>query len=323
MTHLLFMEMIITMRIGDKYFDKDNILTIYKIFKHSIKVRFNGETRYRYIKKSVLNTYRYLNPIGYIESFYIKDDKECDYEDLTFIFFPNLDSSIWSHSNNANPSLIKTRISDNISEIGLTVYDISMTNNGMGDDWFILNELERINKLNRLHIKRVSIYIDTSIYYYLKLLQETVKVYDEVVSRTSDIIIERYNSEFKKRTKTKDIIDFLSLFRAIEFSVDIMEGEYHYEIVDKNSRYGLVGINDIDVEDFICMCGSDIKDLIIIRYWYDIDLNSINMQHMLVRDPNTGDLYVFIYNDIGISQAAMNKAFTKYENSIIAARMDV
>ena len=58
------------------------------------------------------------------------------------------------------------------------------------------------------------------------------------------------------------------------------------------------------------------------RYWYDIDLNSIAMGHTLVRDPKTGYVYVFMYNENGIAQQAVDKAFNKYEQSTILARME-
>ena len=310
------------MRIGDKFFSNDNIITIYDIYKNTLKIKVNNEPKYRYIKKKVINTYRYLIPIGYIESFYVYDQKHIDFSDLVFIFFPNIDSTIWDHSFNSNPSIIKNRLSDNILNEGFSIYDITMTNIDMSDDWIMYTELDKLSKMKLEHKKYVSVYADTSIDEYLNLLQDTRIEYDKVVKESSKIIIDRYNQEYKNRTTTKEVLEFMSLFRGIDFSVDILEGDYTYELVDKSKIYGLVSITDIDVEDFICKNGTNIKDLLIGRDWYDIDLNSIAMGHTLVRDPKTGYVYVFMYNENGIAQQAVDKAFNKYEQSTILARME-
>jgi hypothetical protein len=310
------------MRIGDKFFDKNNIITIYDIYHNTVKVKFNNESKYKYLKKSVLNTYRYLIPIGYIESFYIDADGDCDFKDLVFIFFPNQDSTIWTHTFTANPSIIKNRISDNIFNEGFSIYDITMTNLDMSDDWLIYNELDELSKKTHNHLKRISVYTDTSIFDYLKLLQNTLLVYDKVVEETSNIIIDKYCKEFKKRTTTKEILEFMSLFRGIDFALDIAEVEYNFTKVKSDDRFGLVGIDDIDIEDFMCISGVAIRDLIIIPYWYDIDLHSISMEHYLVRDMKTGKLYIFMYNNNGISQSAMNSAFNNKEQNLIMSRMN-
>jgi len=310
------------MRIGDKFFDNNNIITIYNIYRNTVKVKFNNETRYRYIKKKVLNSYRYLIPIGYVESFYVYDPKKIDFPDLIFIFFPNNDSTIWDHSFNSNPSIIKNRLSDNILNEGFSIYDITMTNIDMSDDWLFYSELDDLSKMDLKYKKYVSIYVDTSIDDYLNLLQDTLLEYNKIVEQSSDIIIKNYNEDYKRRTTAKEVLDFMSLFRGIDFSLDILEGKYTYTLIDKTKPYGLIGIEDIDVEDFICRCGDSIKDLIVIRYWYDIDLNSILMNHYLIRDPITGNLYIFIYNTNGISQEALDKVFNKYEQSVLLSRME-
>ena len=235
------------MRIGDKFFSNDNIITIYDIYKNTLKIKVNNEPKYRYIKKKVINTYRYLIPIGYIESFYVYDQKHIDFPDLVFIFFPNIDSTIWDHSFNSNPSIIKNRLSDNILNEGFSIYDITMTNIDMSDDWIMYTELDKLSKMKLEHKKYVSVYADTSIDEYLNLLQDTRIEYDKVVKESSKIIIDRYNQEYKNRTTTKEVLEFMSLFRGIDFSVDILEGDYTYELVDKSKIYGLVSITDIDV----------------------------------------------------------------------------
>ena len=198
-----------------------------------------------------------------------------------------------------------------------------MSNIDMSDDWWMYSELEKIQSMNLKHKKYVSIYTDTSINDYLNLLQDTLLIYDKIVQEASDVIIDKYNQDYRRRTTTKEILDFMSLFRGIDFSLDIINTKYTYSLIEQNKQFGLVGITDIDIEDFMCVTGVNIRDLIIIKYWYDIDLNSISMNHSLVRDVNTGNLYVFIYNSNGISQEALNSAFSKYEQSMILPRMDM
>lgn len=312
------------MNIGDKYFDKHNIFTIYDIYRNSIKVKFNNETKFRYLKKNVISTYRKLIPIGWIESFYIRDEEIADFNDMIFFFFPNYDSIIWEHSINCSPGVIKNRVSENILNEGYSSYDIMCEIVDWSDDeWLFKEELRRIDAVGKKAFKKISIYLDTTLNEYINLLQSTSKIYDKVIEESSKIIIKKYNNEYRHRTTVKEALEFLGLFRGIEFMLDIKEETmFDFEFLDPNSEFGLVKVSEIDLESFSCEIGETVKDLIIIKYWYDIDLNAISMKHTLIRDSKTGKLYIFIFNSSGINLNTLRSAFNNREMDIMLGRLN-
>ena len=98
------------------HYNNTDILTIYDIYNNSVKVKFNNDDKYSFIKKDELKNYRFIVPIGYMISFWvIPNDKEMikyNFKDLVFIFDPNTDCILWDHSENCAPTLIKSRLSD-------------------------------------------------------------------------------------------------------------------------------------------------------------------------------------------------------------------
>jgi hypothetical protein len=160
------------MQIGDKYYNNTDILTIYDIYNNSVKVKFNNDDKYSFIKKDELKNYRFIVPIGYMISFWvIPNDKEMikyNFKDLVFIFDPNTDCILWDHSENCAPTLIKSRLSDAIFPSDNTGMKCMTM---MDDDWILAKELDELSKLERHDYKRITMYIDTTLDQYIKLLQ--------------------------------------------------------------------------------------------------------------------------------------------------------
>ena len=311
------------MVIGDKYYNKKDLITIYDIYKNSVKVRFNNESKYSYMRKEELKEYRWLVPIGYMISFWVYPNdpemKSFDLKDIVFIFDPNTDCVLWDHSENCAPTLIKARLTDAILPID---YGERRCLTMMDDDWILGRELDELSAMTRYDYKRVSIYMNTTLSDYCNLLQNTYKVYNDILDKSSKVIIDHYNKDFIHRRDIKDLIKMLSLDNMIDYSIDIMEKKVEkVEDLDKSTDFGLKIFSVEDIEDLIVTYGLEMKDIIIMKYWYDLDINSISMKHIFVRDINTSELYIIVFNSDGVSSRALNEAFTLDEQYKIYANM--
>lgn len=312
------------MIIGDKYYNKKDLITIYEVYKNSLKVKFNNEDKYSYIRKEELNNYRHLIPIGYIISFWVipndPDMIKNKLKDLVFIFDPVLDNLLWDHSENCAPTLIKARLTDAILPID---YGERRCMTMMDDDWILAKELDELSEMKRYDYKRVAVYIDTTLKEYSKLLQNTYKIYNDILEKSSKIIIEHYNEYFTPRNNIIDLIKLLSLDNMIDYSLDIMSKKIEkVQNFDSKNEYGLKVFSVEDIEDIIVTYGVEMKDIIIMKYWYDLDINSISMKHMFIRDIITGELYIIVFNSNGISTKALNDAFSFDEQYKLFANME-
>lgn len=312
------------MVIGDKYYNKKDLITIYNVYKNSLKVKFNNEDKYSYIRKEELNSYRHLIPIGHMISFWVipNDPKmiELGLKDLVFVFDPVLDNVLWDHSENCAPTLIKARFTDAILPIN---YGELRCMTMMDDDWILAKELDELAEMKRYDYKRVAIYIDTTLKEYCSLLQNTYKAYNDILTNSSKIVVDHYNEYFVPRNDITDLIKLLSLDNMIDYSLDIMTKKIDkVQNFDSKNEYGLKVFSVEDIEDIIVSYGVEMKDIIIMKYWYDLDVNSISMKHMFVRDINTGELYIIVFNSDGISTRALNNAFSLDEQYKIFANME-
>jgi len=66
--------------------------------------------------------------------------------------------------------------------------------------------------------------------------------------------------------------------------------------------------------------GYNISDIIMMRYWYDIDLSSISNNYALIRNTKDDKLYIFIYRSNGVRKDALSDAFSISEQNKLASR---
>lgn len=310
------------MQIGDKYYNNTDILTIYDIYNNSVKVKFNNDDKYSFIKKDELKNYRFIVPIGYMISFWvIPNDKEMikyNFKDLVFIFDPNTDCILWDHSENCAPTLIKSRLSDAIFPSDNTGMKCMTM---MDDDWILAKELDELSKLERHDYKRITMYIDTTLDQYIKLLQTTANKYNTILKESGKIIKDHYNEYFKQRSNIKELIEMLGLDNMLSYTLDFMIKDLS-SVKNMDTDYGLKVFTTEDLEDIMVTYGLDMRDIIIIKYWYDLDINSISMKHQFIKDKNTGELFVMFFNSNGLCQKAINQAFSFEEQVKIFRKME-
>lgn len=310
------------MVIGDKYYDKKDLITIYDIYKNSLKVKFNNENKYSYIRKEELKKYRHLIPIGYMISFWVipndPDMIKNKLKDLVFIFDPLLDNLLWDHSENCAPTLIKARLTDAILPID---YGERRCMTMMDDDWILAKELDELSKLERHDYKRITMYIDTTLDQYIKLLQTTANKYNAILKESGKIIKDHYNEYYQQRSNIKELIEMLGLDNMLSYTLDFMIRDLS-SVKNMDTDYGLKVFTTEDLEDIMVTYGLDMRDIIIIKYWYDLDINSISMKHQFIKDKNTGELFVMFFNSNGLCQKAIDKAFSFEEQVKIFRKME-
>ena len=78
------------MYIGEKYFNNNDIITIYNIYKNTVRVKYNNDNNFKLLHKNYIYTnFKLLSPIGYIISSVLLRDKDLITDDLVFIYKPN------------------------------------------------------------------------------------------------------------------------------------------------------------------------------------------------------------------------------------------
>ena len=314
--------------IGEKYYNQNELITIYKEYSNTIKVKtLSGE--FKFIKKEELRkNYTRLIPMGVITIFYIDDDYTMTdkgtgmpmpirFKDIVFIFDPELDNIMWDHSENCSPTLIKTSIYDCVCVEDMDEYKC-MTS--IDEGWIVSEEIHLLNQFKKYCYTEVAVYLDTSIDIFLDLLQENKKIFDDVVVETVGILQEKLGvlseDASERYSSLKDIIEFLGFYNMIEYTMDIIEEDLG---VPKNlgDDYGLVVFSRDVLESLVVRIGDQMSNILIIKYWYDFNLNRVEMEHALLRDRKSGELFILLYNTEAIAQPAIDKAFSREEQSKI------
>lgn len=298
------------MYIGEKYFNDNDIITIYNIYKNTVRVKYNNDNNFKLLHKNyIYNNFKLLSPIGYIISSILLKDKDLITDDLVFIYKPNQLNDINNYSDDTTPGCIKLRLSDSFSENSDNYFcDIDTEN------WLFSQELDEILSYKNKYELKVAIYLDTTIDNYISLLGIYNDIYYKVLKKSSKIIKEKYNSKYIEYKSVKNLIKHRGIFEGIDFGL-LIESTTLNTITnaEPDNKYGLVMVDDLELEQLECIIGHSCKDLLILRYWYDINLNMINMDFSLIRNSITGELLILIYNKVDISMKALNDAFSNDE----------
>jgi len=297
--------------IGEKYFNNNEMITIYGIYKNTAKVKYINDNNFKYLKLNYIHShFNLLSPIGYIVSSILLADKELLVDDLAFIYKPNILNDINFYSPDTTPAAVKLRLSDSFfSNNHDEYYSDTETEN-----WLFTQELNEILSYKNKYELKIAIYLDTNVHSYISLLGVYNNIYYETMKNSSIKIKEKYNPDYKEYKSIEDLLKHGGIFEGIDFGL-LIENEDLKSVTntEKNNNFGLVMVNNLELDQLECIIGHSCKDLLIMRYWYDINLNLINMDFSLVRNSVNGELLILIYNTVDISDKALRKAFTELE----------
>lgn len=131
-----------------------------------------------------------------------------------------------------------------------------------------------------------------------KFLEEFNRILKETTNKIKSII----NVDIKIK-EIKELFSILDVQSVIDHSQGIEQvSGLSIKNYTKNKINSLYSFSDKDM-DYICkdiLVDKKIKDYMILKYWYDINLFDLSAyNYLLIRDLDKGDLYVLLYVDNG------------------------
>lgn len=142
-----------------------------------------------------------------------------------------------------------------------------------------------------------------------------IKKYNESISKAAQLLKRDGNITLHHMNTINDLFKQVVLQTSIDlfFNIQPMLNIKFKAVTDNeyNTLY-LFSKNDmITLSGFVL--GEKLKNYMILKYWYDIDLSDIKYKHQLVRDSTTGTLFVVLYQHAGYDTTVFSKALDSNE----------
>lgn len=318
------------MRLGEKYFNNEEVIRIMTdvanvLYKKKIKVYSETFKEYRWMLREDIETdYKLLIPLAFLKIFVINaipstndvDDLFIEVllnENSMFVDKSQMDDEYifgeynYSHSfyrlNNlidCTKSLMKENhrilTDDKSLESKLSLILDQYSDNT--EDFYLFQAQATKNEDTIRYKSVISMAIYINDYYkdILQILDSKVKVYDEIVSNSFAKIKEICTVDFKINTleqimKMYGVIDSVD----IRIGVDSLAIKTITPVIKENELNTLYmfdneSLNSIAQHTFF----SRMNDMMILKFWYDINIDSFTYDYRLVRDLNTGDLFIIL-----------------------------
>ena len=323
---------------GTKYYNKKEIIRVitnmndHKINPNKILVRneITGEVKV-VDKKDLYKNYIMLIPAGYIKFSLLK--KESYLVDAFFLeFTQNINSYL---VNSVSPMII-----DTFNAFYVNGLDYFKNWYSTADDTY--NEQDIASE-----IIQYALYNDEDAWYYIEAIKEDNERYEftdeieiayylddtvegTILSLVPDKYIKKYNESISKIVKllkrdcnitlynintVNDLFKHIVLQTTIDlfFNIQPMANVKYKAVTDNeyNTLY-LFSKNDmITLTGFVL--GEKMKNYMILKYWYDIDLSDIKYKYQLVRDTDNGILFIVLYQHAGYDNSVFSRAIDSEE----------
>lgn len=319
------------MRLGEKYFDNKEVIRIMTDVENVLykkKVRVYSETfdEYRWMTKEDIETnYKFLIPLAFMKLYVIKANPSSS--DLTDLFIEMRlnaksmfvdkdqieDEYVFGEYNYSSTFNRLNNLIDCTKELLEEDYRILTDNKDEDDklnlildkhvddeeDFYIFQENTHLAGDNIVYedIVTAAVYINDYYDDIFRLLDpKKVKVYDKIITNTFAKIKELAGVDCKVNTLRKlmelyGTIDCIDIRIGVE-SVDI---KTITPIIKENELNTLYMFDNNALSEIASKCFfSKMNDLMILKYWYDININSFTYNYRLIRDVNTGWLFVLL-----------------------------
>jgi hypothetical protein len=182
---------------------------------------------------------------------------------------------------------------------------------------------------NLKHYRFIMLYMDDSLDTIIPLLGKyEIKKYNACLQKVADLL--KHESEdvvdISEFMNMKTFLNNINLMYLIDCSVDITNLEFRTKTIaedeQEDSSYNKAYmIDDKALYELLrYSIGYNISDIIMMRYWYDIDLSSISNNYALIRNTKDDKLYIFIYRSNGVRKDALSDAFSISEQNKLASR---
>lgn len=305
---------------GEKYYKKDKLIRILtntsgpQINKDKVLVRDELTKKTEIMnRKDILRDYIRLIPQSFI-SIELTHRNDHDFKDaLTISYKCNSESYMF---NSLNPFIIDT-------------YYGFYYNFVVNDDVFhyknnpdaVRNSMKLIvftedDAMQYYENEKESIYTTTSsngcvIAYYADdtLLGDIIELIPKAYKKSYDDILKFTNDTIKEEIGLNLEIDTLEkLIKKLEVQI-VIDASLCIETIDKidfekcsDKNFNTLYKFSLADMEYICkfVLGNKIKNYMIIKYWYDVDLSKFLYKYLLIRDLTTGSLFILLYNENGI-----------------------
>lgn len=319
------------MRLGEKYFDNNEVIRIMTDVENVLykkKVRVYSETfdEYRWMTKEDIETnYKLLIPLAFMQLYVVKANPSSS--DLTDLFIEmrlNVKSMFvdkdqiedeynFGEYNYSSTFIRLNNLIDCTKELLKEDYRILTDNKEEDDkldlildkqeddaeDFYVFQENAYLAGDSIVYEDIVTIAVYINDYYddIFRLLDpKKVKVYDKLVFNTFAKIKELTGIDFKVNT----LKQLMKIYGTID-GIDIRIGVHSFDIktitpiIKENELNTLYMFDNDALSKIASTCFfSKMNDLMILKYWYDINVNSFTYDYRLIRDTNTGWLFVLL-----------------------------
>lgn len=319
------------MRLGEKYFDDKEVIRIMTdvenvLYKKKVKVYSETFNEYRWMTKDDIETnYKFLIPLAFMKLYVIEAiPSSSDLDDLFIemklnaksMFVDNVQiedeynfgeynyGSTFTRLNNlidCTKKLLKenyrilTDSKDKNEKLSLILDEQAEG----AEDFYIFQETARLtgDKIVYKDIVTVAVYINDYYDDIFRLLDpKKVKLYDKLISNTFTKIKELTGVDFKINTLRQAMV----IYGTID-CIDIRIGVQSFYIkaitpvIKENELNTLYMFDNKSLSDIAVHCFfSRMNDMMILKYWYDINVNSFTYDYRLIRDLTTGWLFVLL-----------------------------
>lgn len=318
------------MLLGEKWFNEEEVIRIMTdiknvVYKKKVKVYSETFKEYRWMKVNDIEyNYTRLIPVAFMRLVVIKANSASrNMDDLVI--------EVWLNKKSVFTDEAQIQEEE---EYGYRTYSTLFTRLNllidsaeelMEEDYRILDDPKKPlpNKLNELIDKVVDEDEDYNIYehklqglefieaksiikfavyindYYdsiLELIKPKLYLYDDMVKNAFNEIKKITKIDFKI-TKLKQVMEMLTIFPNMDVRLNIDDFPIkEAKPVNKDKELNTLYTFDHETMMYIVKYSfaRRIYDFMILKYWYDIDITSFTYKYRLIRNTNTGDLFIIL-----------------------------
>lgn len=185
------------------------------------------------------------------------------------------------------------------------------------------------HEFNLKHYRFIMLYFDDTIDTIIPLLGKyEINKYNACLQKVAELLKHETNGivDISEYMNMKTFLETVNFLFIVDCSNNIINMEFQTKVLaeekDEASPYDKTYMmNDKALYTLLRnTIGYNVKDIIMYRYWYDIDLSSIANKYTLIRNTLDGALYIFIYNSNGVHKDSINDAFSIDEQNRILSR---
>lgn len=334
--------------IGTKLFNSERMVRIIDSNRKVATVRDErtGEIYTEKVEKLKLE-YNRLIPVGVFQMGIIKKNSKLPIDDFILEFNVDVESAYTNNDGftivyhpiemmkeyNENQFTYNDAIKDETDREAIVNI---LLQSGMVQDFYNYDpyEIEDFidtipeKEINLTHYRMMAVYFDDHIDSLMGLISSwDLGYYNNALRQLGEYVYQQTNKKIdliKEISNLKDVLDRIGIYFTIDCNFNIVNMDFQTKVIgetpDDDSEYNKAYmIDDKSLSQLIQVTlGLNISNIIIMKYWYDIDFDSIAGKYLLLRSVSDNKLFILTYSSNGINQESMSTAFDIYETNSVA-----